>query len=83
MKKKIMGKNKIIITESQYRKILNEYYDPNKLYNYNYIKSIKFPRYLQTEVNKLEKIECKDANGNKHLCVRLPQFIYQFIIGDY
>jgi len=78
-----MGKNKIIITESQYRKILNEYYDPNRLYNYNYIKSIKFPKYIQTEVNKLEKIECEDANGNKHLCVRIPQFIYQFIIGDY
>ena len=78
-----MGKNKIIITESQYRKILNEYYDPNRLYNYNYIKSIKFPKYIQTEVNKLEKIEYKDSNGNKHLCVRIPQFIYQFIIGDY
>jgi len=74
---------KIIITDKQYKKILKEHYNPEKLYSYNYIKSIKFPKYLQTEVDMLEKIDCVDRNGNRHICVKLPQFLYQFITGNF
>ena len=73
----------MIITETHYKKLLKEYYDPNKLYSYNYIKGIKLPYNIRILVNKLKKIECLDNNGKKHICVKIPEVMYYYISGKY
>lgn len=74
---------KIIITERQYKKLLREYYNPNKLYSYNYIKGINFPYNIRVLVKDLEKIDCVDKNGNRHICVKIPEVMYHYISGRY
>ena len=73
----------MIISERHYKKLLKEYYNPNKLYSYNYIKGIKFPYNIRMLVDRLEKIECLDNDGNKHICVKIPEVMYYYISGKY
>lgn len=75
---------KIIITESQLT-LLMEYYDPDKLYEKSYVVNIlkKAPRQYKKYLSLLDEYDCYDKEGNKHECVKVPQFIYQYLIGKY
>jgi hypothetical protein len=77
-------KMKIVITESQLRQ-LKENYDPDKLYKKSYVVNIlkKAPRQYKKYITNLDEHECYDSEGNKHECVKVPQFIYQYLIGNY
>ena len=58
---------KIIITESQYNKIITEsYYDSDKLYTKQYIENVtrNASRDIKNIVKGLEIIGCTDKNGN-------------------
>lgn len=81
-----MIKKKIIITENQLRKLVNEsYYDSNKLYSKQYIENltINAPRNIKNIVRSLEIIGCYDQNGNRSQCVRIPEVLFIYISGRY
>lgn len=77
---------KIIITETQLKKIINEsFYDSNKLYNKQYVENVtmKAPRNIKNIVRGLEVIGCYDSNGNMSQCVRIPEVLFVYIGGKY
>ena len=77
---------KIIVTENQLKKIINEsYYDASKLYNKQYIENItsKAPREIKNIVKGLEVIGCTDRNGNMTQCVRIPEVLFVYVSGRY
>ena len=77
---------KIIITESQYNKIITEsYYDSDKLYSKQYIENVtrNAPRDIKNVVKGLEVIGCTDKNGNMTQCVRIPEVLFVYISGRY
>jgi hypothetical protein len=77
---------KIIITENQLKKILNEsYYDSNKLYSKQYIESVtrNAPRDIKNIVRGLEVIGCIDGSGNLSQCVKIPEVLFIYVSGRY
>jgi hypothetical protein len=77
---------KIIITESQYNKIITEtYYDSDKLYSKQYIENItrNASRDIKNVVKGLEVIGCTDKNGNMTQCVKIPEVLFVYISGRY
>lgn len=77
---------KIIITESQYNKIITEsYYDSDKLYTKQYIENVtrNASRDIKNIVKGLEVIGCTDKNGNMIQCVRIPEVLFVYIKGRY
>jgi len=77
---------KIVITENQLKKILNEsYYDSEKLYNKQYIENVtaKAPREIKNIVRSLEVMGCYDRNGWHTQCVKIPEVLFTYISGRY
>lgn len=77
---------KIIITESQYNKIITEsYYDSDKLYTKQYIENVtrNASRDIKNVVKGLEVIGCTDKNGNMTQCVKIPEVLFVYISGRY
>ena len=77
---------KIIITESQYNKIITEsYYDSDKLYTKQYIENVtrNAPINIKNIVKGLEVIGCTDKNGNMTQCVKIPEVLFVYISGRY
>ena len=77
---------KIIITESQYNKIITEtYYDSDKLYSKQYIENVtrNAPRNIKNVVKGLEVIGCTDKNGNMTQCVKIPEVLFVYVSGRY
>lgn len=81
-----MIKKKIIITENQLKRLVNEsYYDRNKLYSKQYIENVtkNASREIKNIVNSLEIIGCVDGAGNLSQCVRIPEVLFVYISGRY
>jgi hypothetical protein len=82
-------KRKLILTESEMvsiiKKIINEQYNPDKLYSRNYVVDRLFngPRELRKYTKELPYIDCYDSKGNKHVCTKIPEVIYVYLIGRY
>jgi hypothetical protein len=76
---------KLVITENQYKTILMEYYDSDKLYSKDFIvKKLKTgPKYMKKYINGLKDIPCQDSNGNVAICVKIPEVVYQFLFGNF
>ncbi len=76
---------KIVITESQAQRLINEYYDSQKLYSRDYIVSRlkKAPRELKKYIKDLPHVECTDSQGNPHTCTRIPEVVYVYLSGKY
>ena len=76
---------KIIISETQYKNLISEYYDEDKLYSKDYVVSRlkKGPKELRKYIDNLPSIPCSDANGNERICTKIPEVIYVFLSGNY
>jgi len=76
---------KILISETQATKLLNEYYDSDKLYSRDYVvnRLKNGPRELKKYIKDLPNIECTDSQGNIHNCTKIPEVIYIFLSGKY
>ena len=76
---------KVILSESQFKMVLNEFYDPEKLYLRDHIvqQLKKGPRYMHQHIKNLPNIECTDNQGNMKICTRIPQVVYQFLFGNF
>lgn len=69
---------------STYKELLNEYYDPEKLYNKNMIvgRLRKAPKYMWQYIDGLTTVQCfKD--GQPHVCVKIPQVVYNYLFGEF
>lgn len=73
---------KLIITESQFRTIISEHYDPDKLYNREAIVSRlqKAPGYMKKYIKTLKHVDCVDGSKG---CTKIPQVVYQYLFGNF
>ena len=76
---------KVILTESQYKTVLIEHYDKEKLYRYNHIvDSLRYaPLYIKQYIKKLPQIACTDNEGNEVVCTKIPEVLYQYLHGNF
>jgi hypothetical protein len=77
---------KLLITESQYTKLLLEYYDSEKLHSREYVvdRLSKGPRYMRQYIKNLPYIECEHPVTKKpHICTQVPEVVYQFLTGNF
>jgi hypothetical protein len=75
---------KLLITESQYSKILLEYYDSEEIYSREYVVKmlLRGPKYMKEYIKNLPHIDCT-KNGEPHVCTRIPEVVYQFLKGNF
>lgn len=76
---------KLLITESQYNKLISEHYDSEKLYSREYVvkRLSKGPKYMKEYIKNLPHIDCTDRDGQPHICTRVPEVVYQFLSGNF
>lgn len=76
---------KLKLTESQYNKVLLEYYDSEKLYRKDLVvaKLKQGPKYIREYIKGLPSILCTDSNGNEVICTKIPEVIYQYLFGNF
>lgn len=83
-----MGK-KITLKESELvsliERIINEQYNPDKLYNRWYIvdRLNNAPLRLRKYIKTLPEIDCYDDKGEKKVCTTIPEVIYVYLTGRY
>lgn len=76
---------KLIINESQYKKVLLEYYQQDKLYSREVIvkRLQSAPQYMKKYIKNLPYIECSDQNDEKRVCTQIPEVVYMFLFGNF
>lgn len=76
---------KVILTENQFRTILREFYDPEKIYSRDYIINMldRGPRELKKYKKILPFIPCLDNEGNESVCTKIPEVVHVYIFGSY
>ena len=75
---------KLVITESQYKTLVTEYYDGDKLYDRERIVAkLKTSRNMREYIKKLPHIEVTDEQGNVKIATRIPEVVYVFLYGNY
>lgn len=76
---------KIVISESQYNTLLNEQYNPDKLYpRENVVNRLKkAPREMRKYAKDLPSIPCTDSQGNETICTKIPEVVYIYFTGRY
>jgi hypothetical protein len=75
---------KLVITESQYKTLVTEYYDGDKLYDRERIVAkLKTSRNMREYIKKLPHIEVTDEKGNVKIATRIPEVVYVFLYGNY
>ena len=84
---------KILITENQFKGILNEYYDKDKLYHRetlvkkllskNYNGQFNAPKEIRDYVKTLPHMDCYNSKGEKDVCTRIPEVLYVYLSGRY
>jgi hypothetical protein len=75
----------VIITENQYVRLVENYWDREKLYDRKKIveRLKKGPSYIKQYIKKLPHIEMQDDQGNIVIATKIPQTIYQYLFGDF
>lgn len=84
---------RILITESQYKSVIKEYFDRDKLYHREslvkrlLVKNQKgyfvAPKEIRDIIEKLPYIDCYDQEGNKQTCTKIPEVLYVYLNGRY
>jgi uncharacterized protein YneF (UPF0154 family) len=83
----------ILITESQYKKVLKEYYEKDKLYHRESLVQrllvknkqgfFVAPKQIRDVIEKLPYIDCYDQEGNKQTCTKIPEVLHVYLTGRY
>jgi len=83
MKKVIKLKESDI--ERMVKKIINEQYDSDKLYNKEYVvnrlRTAPYP--VKRFIKDLPDIPCFDSQGNQKICTKVPEVVYVYLTGRY
>jgi hypothetical protein len=76
---------KLLINENQYKKLIMEYYDSEKLYDrekiVNRLKSA--PKYIKVYIKKLQQILVETENGETVIATKIPEVLYQYLFGNF
>ena len=64
-----------------------ESHDTDKLYSREYVVNVLskrgVPKHIKDYIKELPYIDCKDGEGNKHVCTKIPEFIQVYLTGRY
>lgn len=76
---------KIILSESQYKRIFVEYHDADKLYSRDYVvnRLMIGPKHLKKFIKDLPSIEQVDDEGNVKIFTKIPEVVYIYLTGKY
>jgi len=76
---------KIVISESQYNKLILEYYDSEKLYSRDYVvdRLNKGPKELKKYIKNLPYLEYTNEQGDVKIFTKVPEVVYVFLSGNY
>jgi hypothetical protein len=76
---------RVIITENQYNRLLENHWDAEKLYDREkVIETIKRgPKYIREYIKKLPKIPVQNEKGDIKIATRIPQTIHEYIFGNF
>jgi len=76
---------KIVISESQYNKLILEYYDSEKLYSRDYVvdRLKKGPKELKKYIKNLPSLEYTNEQGDVKIFTKVPEVVYVFLSGNY
>lgn len=73
---------RIIITEEQFKTIVVEYYERDRLYHkesvFKELEKKKAPKYVKELMVGLKDYNCTDEWGNRHICIKLPEAVYRY-----
>ena len=80
---------KVMLTESQYTRLIENQseseWNSDKLYEREKIVKLlkKGPKYMQDYIKKLPHIRTQNEEGNIKIATRIPQTVYQYLIGNF
>ena len=76
---------KVILTESQYTRLIESDWDREKLYDREKVVEAlrKGPKYIREYIKKLPHIPIENEKGEVRIATRIPQTIHQYIFGNF
>jgi hypothetical protein len=76
---------RVIITENQYKTLLENHWDAEKLYDREkVIETLKRgPKYIREYIIKLPKIPVQNEKGDIKMATKIPQTIHEYIFGNF
>ena len=76
---------KIVISESQYKNLVLEYYDSEQLYSRDYVvnRLKNGPKELKKYIKNLPSLEYQDNEGNVKIFTKIPEVVYVYLSGNY
>jgi hypothetical protein len=76
---------KVILTESQYTRLIESDWDREKLYDREKVVEAlrKGPKYIREYIKKLPHIPVENEKGEVRIATRIPQTIHQYIFGNF
>jgi hypothetical protein len=76
---------KVMLTESQYTRLIESDWDREKLYDREKIveRLRKGPKYIKDYIKKLPNIPMENEKGEVKIATRIPQTIHQFLFGNF
>ena len=75
----------IMLTESQYTRLIESDWDREKLYDREKVVEAlrKGPKYIREYIKKLPHIPVENEKGEVRIATRIPQTIHQYIFGNF
>jgi hypothetical protein len=76
---------KVILTESQYTRLIESDWDREKLYDREKVVEAlrKGPKYIREYIKKLPHIPVENEKGEVRIATRIPQTIHEYIFGNF
>jgi hypothetical protein len=76
---------KVMLTESQYTRLIESDWDREKLYDREKVVEAlrKGPKYIREYIKKLPHIPVENEKGEVRIATRIPQTIHQYIFGNF
>ena len=76
---------KVILTESQYTRLIESDWDREKLYDREKVVEAlrKGPKYIREYIKKLPHIPVENEKGEVKIATRIPQTIHEYLFGNF
>ena len=76
---------RVIITENQYNRLLENHWDSQKLYDREKVveKLRKGPKYIREYIKKLPNRPVENEKGEVKIATRIPQTIHEYLFGNF
>lgn len=67
------------------RRVINENYDPERLYSKQSIVNqlSKSPKYIKKYVKDLPDIPCVNSEGKKSICTKIPEVLFMYLFRHF